>query len=166
MRKEPSGFSEGSVSIRPEQEATLTTFGSTLAEGGCGSVALNSSINRDPTEHWVQPMLVTFRVVATTAQRGLAKTEVFGSTRGRLRLDRASGLHERSLEVQRGRMDLGRGPEGLGPERGLWSARRGRRWQHSRGPTRRSDLDGLIRKPLALWRLEPQYGGLFERYLE
>src|SRR5438093_12957702 len=82
MRKETSGFSEVSVSIRPEQEATLTTFGSTLAESGRGSVALNSSIIRDPTEHWVQPMRVTFPVVATTAQRGLAKTEVFGSTAG------------------------------------------------------------------------------------
>src|SRR2546425_11683787 len=82
MRKETSGFSEVSVSIRSEQEATLTTFGSTLAESGRGSVALNSSIIRDPTEHWVQPMRVTFPVVATTAQRGLAKTEVFGSTAG------------------------------------------------------------------------------------
>src|SRR5882762_2552315 len=86
--------------------------------------------------------------------------------RGWLRLDRASGLHERSLEVQRGRMDVGRGSDPLGPECRLRYARRGPRRQHSRGPARRSDLDGLIRRPVALCRLKPQYGGLFERYLE
>src|SRR5216683_3526277 len=56
--------------------------------------------------------------------------------RGRLRLDRASRLYERSMEVQRRRMDMGRGSKRLGPERGLWYARRGRLRQHSRGPTR------------------------------
>src|ERR1700728_1699511 len=75
--------------------------------------------------------------------------------RGRLRLDRASGLYERSMEVRRGRMDMGRGSERLGPERGLWYARRGGRTQHSRRPTRRSNMDRLIWKPVALWRPEP-----------
>src|SRR6266851_937570 len=44
--------------------------------------------------------------------------------RGRLRLDRASGLYERSMEVQRRRMDMGRGSKRLGPERGLNEAAR------------------------------------------
>src|ERR1700733_1929052 len=75
--------------------------------------------------------------------------------RCRLRLNRASGLHERSMEIHRGRMDMGCGSERLGPERGLRYARRGWRRQHSRGPTRRSNMDGLIWKPLALRRSEP-----------
>src|SRR6202042_743057 len=77
VRVEPSGFSEGSVLIRPEQEATLTTYGSTLAEIGHGLVAPNSSINRDPTERSVQPVRATPPAVATTAQPGLAKMAVF-----------------------------------------------------------------------------------------